>query len=69
MAERRSGRALMHDLRNRLATIKIAVQTLGLGETLTDRGLRRVSLAQREIDQLEQLVDALGDLFDEEDAA
>ncbi|HUB08000.1 MAG TPA: histidine kinase dimerization/phospho-acceptor domain-containing protein [Myxococcales bacterium] len=64
----RGGRSLVHDLRNRLATIKIAVQTLGIGETLTERGQRRVALAQREVDQLEGLLDALSDFFDAEEA-
>ncbi|MHB8421113.1 MAG: hypothetical protein ACYDCL_23845 [Myxococcales bacterium] len=66
--DRGAGRALVHELRNRLATLKIAVQTLGIGETLSERGRRRVMLAQREVVEVEGLLDALSALFDEEPA-
>ena len=58
-AAERSVRDLLHDLRNSLATIKMAVQTLAIGETVSERGRRRMEIALREVDAIDHLLDRL----------
>ncbi len=47
----------------------MAVQTLELGEQLGERAHRRLSLAQREILNLEALLEALSAFVDDETAS
>ena len=58
----RASSEVAHDLRNRLATLKLALQTIRLGEQLSDRGQRRLTLAERSLLELEEL---LRELLDE----
>lgn len=61
---RQIGRGLVHALRNRLASVKLAVQTVDLGEQLGERSRKRLSVAQREIRELELLFDQLAAFVD-----
>ncbi|MHB1845340.1 MAG: histidine kinase dimerization/phospho-acceptor domain-containing protein [Deltaproteobacteria bacterium] len=46
-------RALVHDVRNSLTTIKLAIQALSAGkEPISDRARRRLEIARREVDKI-----------------
>ncbi len=53
-------RSLVHDVRNSLTTIKLAIQALAVGkEPLSERARRRLEIARREVDKI---ADRMGEL-------
>ncbi len=55
-------RTAVHDIRNSLATVKMAIQTLAIGESVSDRGKRRLEIALREVDAIDRLLDRLAEV-------
>lgn len=46
-----------HEMRNPLSAVRIALQTVGHGETVSEKDMRRLNIALREVGTLERVLD------------